>query len=755
MAPLIYRRYGGSLQVDIPSFDVLVEAVRIPETQWIATACPLEGLSCDPRLLQLMDSDGNGRIRVGEVRGAVDWAAQQLKDRRGADASSDVLELDALSEAGRPLRSAAEMILRTLNATDGGRISLAQVRESEKALRESGQNGDGIVAPEHLPEHLRPLAQEMMAAFPPLTNRAGKAGVDTSLVTRFREERAALLAHQEKKGAAFVWGDTSLDTAKRVREVAPLLDAYFVQCRLVAAQPEAAASLRLRAERVEGALGDVAALGKAAGDLPIAPPDASGVLEWPRLLRGPAYEALEAFRKDVATPMTGDSQRLTDAAWREMVAKADGVLAWEAQHDASPVRKLMEALPSVSDADLDALDAASAADLALKPTLDAIVELERLVLYQRWLLLFANNFISMPNLYMPKRLALVEKGTLILAGRKYTLSVQVTNRAEHSALTSEGTTCILYVEVAPKDGSPVYEVAVPVTSGRSTELTVGKRGIFYDVDGVESDAIVTQVVRQPVSLWESMTMPFARIGEFITQKVEGLASAGEKTFDSTLEQSYTHATNAPPVAPRPPASAAPAAAAPPGGGLAGIVAAGGLAAAALGSSFAFIMTQVKSLTLVDLISAATLIAIVVMAPAGLLGWLKLRRRNLALLLEGSGWALNDRLMLTPELSSLVTRRPKLPANARVDRLDMVRSALARQQQDDETEGASGWTKLAIALAVIFILLWQVRIPLLTWFCHAEWLSSDTCLAVLPSSQVGKTPAAPAAAQPAAAPAPAP
>ncbi|MFP2962327.1 hypothetical protein ACLEPN_32225, partial [Myxococcus sp. 1LA] len=156
------------------------------------------------------------------------------------------------------------------------------------------------------------------------------------------------------------------------------------------------------------------------------------------------------------------------------------------------------------------------------------------------------------------------------------------------------------------------------------------------------------------------------------------------------------------------------------------------AAAALGSSFAFIMSQVKSLTLVDLISAVTLIAIVVMAPAGLLGWLKLRRRNLALLLEGSGWALNDRLMLTPELSSLVTRRPKLPANARVDRLDMVRSALARQQEDDEAEGTSGWTKLAVTLAVIFVLLWQVRIPLLTWFCHAGWLSQDTCLAVLPS-----------------------
>ncbi|MBZ4415936.1 kinesin [Myxococcus sp. RHSTA-1-4] len=748
MGSLVYRRYGGSLQVDLPSFDVLEEAVRIPETQWIATACPLAGLSCDPRFLSLMDMDGNGRIRVAEVRTAVEWAAKRLKDRRGADAGSPVLELDALTEEARPLRGAAETILRTLKAPDGARISLEQVRASDKALREAGQNGDGIVAPAHLPERLRPLARDIMACFPEAKNRAGEAGIDPAMLKAFREERAALRAHLDARGKAFVLGEASLDTAKRIRAVAPLLDTYFVQCRLVAAQPEAAASLRLRAERVEGALGDVVALGKAAGDLPIAPPEPSGVLEWSRLHRGPAYEQLEAFHKDVATPMTGDARRLTDPAWRELLAKADAVLAWQVKFDASPVRKMVDALPAVADADLDAIEAECAADLALKPTLDAIVELERLVLYQQWLLVFANNFISMPNIYLPKRLALVERGTLILGGRKYTLSVLAVDRAAHAALTAQGTTCILYVQVAPKDGAPSYEVAVPVTRGRSTDLVVGKRGIFYDVDGKEHDATVTHVIRQPVSLWEAMTMPFTRMGTFITSKVEGLATAGEKTFDTTLEKGYTQALAAPPTPP----AAAPAAAAPATGGLGGLVAAGSIAAAALGSSFAFIVTQVKSLTVVDLISAATLIAIVVMAPAGLLGWLKLRRRNLALLLEGSGWALNDRLMLTPALSSLVTRRPRLPKGARVDRMDMVRPALLRQQEEDgETEGLSIWARLAIALAVLFILLWQVRVPILTAVCEAGWLSEETCTVLLPNvvspstaPAPGATPAAPPA-----------
>ena len=134
----------------------------------------------------------------------------------------------------------------------------------------------------------------------------------------------------------------------------------------------------------------------------------------------------------------------------------------------------------------------------------------------------------MPDLYAPQKRALFEKGTLILGGRKYTLAVLAPSRAAHAALTSQGTTCILYVLVTPKEGAAGYELAVPVTRGRSTDLEVGKRGIFHDVDGKEHDAIVTQVVRQPVSLWEAMTMPFQRIGAFISSKVEALASSGRQ-----------------------------------------------------------------------------------------------------------------------------------------------------------------------------------------------------------------------------------
>jgi hypothetical protein len=326
--------------------------------------------------------------------------------------------------------------------------------------------------------------------------------------------------------------------------------------------------------------------------------------------------------------------------------------------------------------------------------------------------------------------------------------VLVTNHAAHFALTNQGTTCTLYVRVMAKEGGEHYEVAVPVTRGRSGLLTVGKRGVFYDVEGREFDAVVTQVVRQPVSLWESMTMPFERIGRFISSKIEGMAVAGEKTLDAQLEKGYAQApVLAPPSAPAPaPAAPAPGTpgAPPPAGvvaGPGGIIAAVGIMFAAIGSSLAFILNQVKSLTLFDVITAAIIIATGVMVPSGLLGWLKLRKRNLALLLEGSGWALNDRLRLTPDLAALITRRPRLPKNATVDRTDVLRAALVLVRQDEEEERRPLGVKVGVTFLILFAVLWQFREPLAREACQRQWMKGRICDSLL---SPGASPAVPPA-----------
>jgi hypothetical protein len=48
-------------------------------------------------------------------------------------------------------------------------------------------------------------------------------------------------------------------------------------------------------------------------------------------------------------------------------------------------------------------------------------------------------------------------------------------------------------------------------------------------------------------------------------------------------------------------------------------------------------------------------------PVSIATWLRLRRRDLAALLEGSGWAINHRLLLTKEQARWYTRSPQPPA----------------------------------------------------------------------------------------------
>lgn len=697
----VFRRYGGSLQVTIDDFAGLVAALDVAEPLWVATACPMTGLSCDPKLLTFLDTDKNERIRIDELKSAVRWTAEMLDKRDGCDQASDTLVLDHLSEKAATLRKTAEMILKVLGVKKKQSISLAQIRESDAALRAAGINGDGIVAPETAPdEELQKVMRTIMATAAPLKNRADKEGVSKEMIAAFREGKAKGLARLDAREATLVWGEASLDRAKTLRTAAPRLDEYFVQCRIVAAQPEAASQLKLGADRVAAALGDRDALVRAAVALPIAPPNPEGTLRFSEMYRGAYAEFIEAFRKEVLVPALGERDHVTEAEFRDLAAKAGAIFAYYDAAETDKVVALGDALRDIDDEKLDAIEALADADLAEKEKLDAIAPLEQLVLYQRWILAFANNFISMPDLYNMKKRALFERGDLVLAGRLFTLAVLVPDRAAHAAAAAEGTMFLAYVKVEAPNES--FEVAVPVTYGNSVGIVPGKRGVFRDTNGKEYDAIVTQIIKQPVSLWEAATAPFSKIAKFISTKLQALGESGDKSMDTAVA-SADKAAPAAPVAPPAP-GAAPAPAASP---LGGTIAAGGVALAAIGSAVAVIMNQLRALSALDILRATIAITILIMAPSALLGWLKLRRRNLAIVLEGAGWALNDRLLLTRRLGRLFTRRPPRPAGSTVDRSDLVPSL----ERDEDEEGMSGWVILLIVV-LIAALAYTFREPLI-------------------------------------------
>ena len=177
---------------------------------------------------------------------------------------------------------------------------------------------------------------------------------------------------------------------------------------------------------------------------------------------------------------------------------------------------------------------------------------------------------------------------------------------------------------------------------------------------------------------------------------------------------------------------------------------GGLAVAAVGSSVAFIAAQLKALSVGDLISIVLLGFLAIAAPSGFVGWLKLRKRNLAQLLEGAGWALNDRLRVTKNLAARITQTP---SKVKGSRIEIIASPPAPGDLDDKD-----WLwKLGLVVAVIFFAIWQFRVPMMRVGCHQGQIPEPLCVAAgipdanTPVPAVGALPGSPAANEAAAAP----
>jgi hypothetical protein len=745
MAAFIFRRFAGSFQLRIRTVDELLQVLDVPEAHWTATACPAKGLTCDPRFIACLDNDHDDRVRAQELRQAIIWTMGMLSVRTALVPGSDVLELAHLSDAAAPLRVTAELVLRNLQSSQLERISLEQVRQTKDVLNRVSANGDGIITPVGITDPLlKQLAIEILTFVPGVPDRSGERGIDSAQLSAFASLHQTAVAWLDAGAAARRWGQDSVALATLVEAVQPRLDEYFLQCRLVAAQPTAADRFRLTPERLDAMLGNGEALRQGLASLPVAPPDPAGILHWAQLTRGAAYEAIVLLHEQVVVRVLGATAGITldEAGWLSLCADALSILSWWRAGAAQAVLKLGEArVRAITPEQIRALDRLCIEDLALNETLARVGDLEKLILFQRWLFCFANNFVAMPDLYAATGKALFEQGTLIMAGREFKLSVLVTDRAAHAAMAGESSMFILYCRITGGAGGPM-EVAVPVTSGSSRNLFVGKRGIFRGLDGTEYDAVVTQIITQPVSLFEAIYMPFVRIGKFITSRVEQWSQSASGDFDKQLAERADKAKDAvasaapAPKPADPKAPAAPAAPAAPGGQFGQILMGGGIALAAIGSACGYIVSQVSQLTPLQWIWGVLGLLSILALPSAALAYIKIYNRNLAVLLEASGWAMNDRLRLTMQLGLLLTRRPARPAGSKLDLIDQVNKLIAENPEAaaelrrQKQRLFTGWAAVILAI-LLLVYIWsglmRTQLHQVGLWIGCPWIASTTAV----------------------------
>ncbi|MGB2819843.1 MAG: hypothetical protein WBF17_02590 [Phycisphaerae bacterium] len=672
--PMTFQRFGRSHHLRIETADDLALVRGLDEAHWVATGAPIDCINCDATFLRLVDSDNNGRIMCAEVLEAVGWLLENLRDTAGVTARSMSLRLAAIDtdtgEGQRVLQSAGKMLAR-LGLADAGEVTLSQVRQIKQQVASTPVSEAGVVLPEASQEEkVRQFLADVIAAVGGAEHPSGSPGVGTEQLEKFLSFAAAAVdwfdRGQMPPGAErtdiMPLGDRTPAAYELLSSLRGKIDQYFAQCEAVALDERFAQRMGWTEEELKGLdFDDPGVIEKVLQGAPLAKGRPDRAL---RLDEGvnPFYAgALERLRQEVMAPAIGEGgQCLSARQWHEIKGFFAAHREWvrarpEPKMESLGIEKLRGYLDEryaqavrelIADSRRTAFD------------LDNIRLTEKLILYQAYMIDFANNFVSFPHLYDPASRAMFEMGTLVMDGRRFNLAVRVSERNQHTQIAGTSNMCLLYVAIAPRDGGKEYEVAVPVTSGGKGNLCMHKRGIFHDTDGRECDARVVGIIENPISLREALVAPFKRLGSLVTGKIESLTTQAEKKLDSQAAVTMDQVTAGPEAA----AAARPAAKA---SGLSGggMLMGFGVAGAAIISALAYIAKTVSQSPL-SVVIGLLIGVLLVVVPTSLVAWLKLRRRDLSAILEGSGWAVNARMRLTRRQSRYFTNRPRYPAGAK-------------------------------------------------------------------------------------------
>jgi hypothetical protein len=655
-----FFRTGGLDQVALESGADLVNLAHLDQKLWVALSCPVKGLELDERTLALIDADGDGRIRVPELIGAVNWAAARLADPGVLLQGRDGLPLAAINRQvpeGRLLHASAQQILRNLGQADATAITVAQAADTAKIFTASALNGDGVIPPEATEDAaVQALIKDIIACQGGTKDLTGAVGVTAANIDAFFAELTAYLEWTGRASAKdiAVLGEATDAAVAALRAVRAKAEDYFGRCRLAAFDPRAIAALN-RDEKEY--------LGLAAKDLKITA-DEVAVFPLARIEAGrplplfagvnPAWAgALATLHAAVVTPVLGAGQtELTETEWTALNAKFAAYETWLGGKTGGKVEQLgIARLKEISAGDGRAVLAALVAkDKALEPEYQAITDVERLARYHRDLRTLLHNFVNFADFYSPDRLATFQAGTLYLDSRSTELCLRVDGPSPLAAMSKA---YIAYCACV-RAGGEKMNIAACFTQGDSDYLFVGRHGVFYDRQGRDWDATVTGIVDNPISIRQAFLSPYKKLLRMIEEQVAKRAAAAEAESTAklaTAAEKTAHADKAP--------------AAPPKKVDVGTVAAIGVAITGAISALTLILGYVFQLKAWQYPLVLVGLVAVVSGPSMLIAWLKLRQRTLGPILEGNGWAVNGRVRINIPFGTALTDIAVKPPGSRL------------------------------------------------------------------------------------------
>lgn len=688
-----FENIGGCSRVRISSGQDIAHLEELDTKMWTVLSCPIKGLEIDEKSLAYMDLDSDGKLRVNDVIGVSKWITQVLKNPdlllQGND-SIDITEINVENEEGLKLHKAAKQILANLGK-EGTRITLADTTDIAAIFAKTCYNGDGVitVTSTDRPEESNAIASAI-AKTGGTMDRSGQMGVTAEQIERFY---ADLKAYSDWCAAEVPvpFGEKTDAVIAAYQALDTKMKDYFMRNKLACFSPDSTQTLDVQTSRIEAISAEnLSAKNEEIAAYPIARITGKAELDLTAPINPAWAEQFSILQEAAIAP---DKKTLSEEDWNAIGAQFAAYTAWKGNKAGASVEDLtIEVVDTLLKQDKkQALLDLVAKDAAYKEDADNIEMVDKFLHIFKDFYRLLKNFITFHDFYNKdkKVSAIFQSGTLLIDQRACRFCMKVSDMGAHNASAATSGMFLVYCDCTTKSSTTKQQIVAAVTVGEVGSLIVGKNAIYYDNAGVEWDAVITKVVENPISVAEAFWSPYRRM----SVAVENLINKSATEKDAKIMADATAKINAAPSAiPATPAAgteeAAKTAAAPPFdiAKFAGIFAAIGMAVGMIGTALATIAKGIFALSWWQLILTFIAIMMIISGPSMVMAWLKLRRRNIAPLLNANGWAINAASKISIPFGETLTDIAKFPK--------------LRLKDPYARKGMSTWQKVLVTLLVL-------------------------------------------------------
>ena len=663
-----FENIGGCSRVKISSGNDIAHLDELDIKMWTVLSCPVKGLEIEEKSLKYMDRDTDGKIRVNDVISVAKWMTGALKNPdlllEGKD-WVNIDEIDAENEVGLKLSKAAKQILFNLGK-EGERISLADTADSAAIFAKTRYNGDGVITVTSTDDAAeKEVIAAAVAATGGTMDRSGETGVTAAQLEQFYTELKVYSDWCAAEVAA-PFGDKTDAVIAAYQALDVKMKDYFMRSRLAAFSPDSTSALDVQTSRIEAISAEnLSAKGDEIASYPIARITGKEELDLTTSIN-PAWAAQFNVVKEAA--VEAGKKTLTEADWAAIGAKFAAYTAWKAAKAGVSVESLgIDKVNEMLKQDKkQALLDIVAQDLALKEEAENIDMVDMFLHMLRDFYRLLKNFITFHDFYNKDKKvgAIFQSGTLIIDQRACRFCMKVSDMGAHNASAATSGLFLVYCDCTTKTSPAKLQIVAAVTVGEIGNLIAGKNAVYYDNAGVEWDAVITKIVDNPISIAQAFWSPYRRMSTAVENLIN--KSAAEK--DAKMMADATAKINAAPTElPATPAAGAEGEAAKPAATppfdiakFAGIFAAIGMALGMIGTALASLAEGIFALKWWQLILSFLGILLIISGPSMVLAWMKLRRRNIAPLLNANGWAVNAAAKISIPFGETLTDVAKYP-----------------------------------------------------------------------------------------------